>query len=187
MASTISTVGFNAAFPVAGVDNDSQGFRTNFNVTKVGLEQAATEVTALQTTTAKLNATNYFNGSIISEAELKKNTETVYSNAARSGAWTIDWEQGHYQTLQANGTLTATIGSLPASGVLGKLRLQLTGDGTSRVVTLASATGSIKTDANAAWTGDTLTVNSAADPVIIDLWTINGGTTIFANYVGVFA
>lgn len=72
MASTISTVGFNAAFPVAGVDNDSQGFRTNFNVTKVGLEQAATEVTALQTTTAKLNATNDFNGSIISEAELKR-------------------------------------------------------------------------------------------------------------------
>ena len=49
MASTISTVGFNAAFPVAGVDNDSQGFRTNFNVTKVALEQAATgEITTLQ-------------------------------------------------------------------------------------------------------------------------------------------
>ena len=35
MASLISTTGFDAAFPVAGQDNDSQGFRTNFNVTKV--------------------------------------------------------------------------------------------------------------------------------------------------------
>jgi hypothetical protein len=187
MASTISTVGFDAAFPVAGVDNDSQGFRTNFNVTKVGLEQAATEITSLQSTTAKLNAANDFNGSIISEAELQKNTETVYSNAARSGAWSLDWEQGHYQTLQANGTLTATITNLPPSGVMGRMRLQLTGDGTSRVVTLASATGSILTDGHAAWTGDTLSVNSATTPVIIDLWSINGGTTIFANYVGIFA
>ena len=187
MASTISTVGFNAAFPVAGVDNDSQGFRTNFNVTKVGLEQAATEVSALQTTTAKLNATNDFNGSVISEAKLQKNTETVYSNAARQGAWSVDWEQGHYQTLQATGTLTATITNFPASGVMGRMRLQLTGNGSAWVITLASATGSIMTDANAAWTGDTLTVNSADEPVIIDLWTINGGTTVFANYVGVFA
>ena len=54
MASTISTAGFNAAFPVAGVDNDSQGFRTNFNVTKVGLEQAATEITALQDNNSKI-------------------------------------------------------------------------------------------------------------------------------------
>jgi hypothetical protein len=67
------------------------------------------------------------------------------------------------------------------------MRLQLTGNGSEWVITLASATGSIMTDANAAWTGDTLTVNSAAEPVIIDLWTINGGTTVFANYVGVFA
>ena len=65
MASTITTVGFNEAYPVAGQDNDSQGFRTNFTVTKTGLEQAATEITSLQSNTAKLNADNDFNGSKI--------------------------------------------------------------------------------------------------------------------------
>ena len=56
MASTITTTGFDAAYPVAGQDNDSQGFRTNFTVTKTALEAARDEITALQTNTAKLNA-----------------------------------------------------------------------------------------------------------------------------------
>ena len=77
MASTIITTGFNAEYPVAGQDNDSQGFRTNFSVTKTGLETARDEITALQDNTAKLNANNDFNGSVISEAEFLKNTETV--------------------------------------------------------------------------------------------------------------
>ena len=187
MASTISTVGFDAAYPVAGQDNDSQGFRTNFSVTKVALEQAANEISTLQSSAAKLDADNAFNGSVISEAELKKNTETVYSNAARSGAWPIDWEQGHYQTLQANGELLVTIGSWPTSGVMGKLRLQLTGDGTTRTVTLASDVGSVITDGNVVFTGDTVSVTSTSTPVIIDFWTINGGITVFANYIGTFS
>ena len=53
--SNITTAGFDEAFPVAGQDNDSQGFRTNFNVTKVALELANTEIGALETNTAKLN------------------------------------------------------------------------------------------------------------------------------------
>ena len=109
MASTISTVGFNAAYPVAGQDNDSQGFRTNFNVTKVALEAAADEITTLQSNTAKLNADNAFNGSVISEAELKANTETVYAAGNVAASQNVSWANGHYQTLQAGADITLTL------------------------------------------------------------------------------
>ena len=72
--------------------------------------------------------TNDFNGSVISEAKLQKNTETVYANAARQGAWLL-LADGHYQTLQAGGDITLTLADWPASGVMGRMRLQLTGDG----------------------------------------------------------
>lgn len=39
----------NIAYPIAGEDNDSQGFRDNFNSIKNGLATAKTEITQLQT------------------------------------------------------------------------------------------------------------------------------------------
>ena len=30
------------------------------------------------------------------------------------------------------------------------------------------------------------TVNSQTNPIIVDFWTINGGTTVFAKYHGLF-
>ena len=197
MASTISTVGFDAAYPVAGQDNDSQGFRTNFNVTKVALEQAASEITTLQSSAAKLDADNEFNGSIISEAEMKANTETLYPNSLVTSSQNISWVNGHYQTLQAGADITLTFADWPTTGVMGKLRLHLTGDGTvaiptSRVVTFVSS-GPVITDGNVAWTGSnalstpiTIELGLSTDVTIIDFWTINGGSIVFANYIGTF-
>ena len=185
MASIITTTGFNESFPEAGADNDSQGFRTNFNVTKVALEQAKTEITTLQSDTAKLNADNDFNGSKIQEAELLKNTETVYANGNVAASQNVSWEFGHYQTIQVGADVTLTLADWPASSKMGRLRLQITSDGSAtRTITWASAGGgSFKNDSG--WPG-TFTVNSQTNPIIVDLWTINGGTTVFAKYHGVF-
>jgi|TARA_B110000908_G_scaffold160412_1_gene203612 hypothetical protein len=184
MASTISTVGFDSAFPVAGVDNDSQGFRTNFNVTKVGLEAAASEITTLQSDTAKLNASNAFNGSVISEAEFTANTETVNPVGNLTAGQDIDWAAGHYQTLQAGADISLTLTNWPAAGVMGKLRMQLTSDGSSRVITWES-TGGGSFKGNGVFNGST-TLASTTNPTIIDFWTINGGLTVHVIDHGVF-
>jgi len=185
MASNITTTGFNESFPVAGQDNDSQGFRTNFNVTKVALEEAKSEITTLQSDTAKLNADNDFNGSKIQEAELLKNTETVYANGNVAASQNVSWAFGHYQTIQVGADVTLTLADWPASSKMGRLRLQITSDGAAtRTITWASAGGgAFKNDTN--WPG-TFTVNSQTNPIIVDFWTINGGTTVFAKYHGVF-
>jgi len=185
MASTITTVGFNEAYPVAGQDNDSQGFRTNFSVTKTALETATTEITALQAGTAKLNADNDFNGSKIQEAEMLANTETVYANGAVGTSQNISWEFGHYQTVQVTGDVTLTIADLPVSGKLGKMRLEISANDVARTVIFAGEGGStMKTDANFP---NPFIVTSSSNPMIIDFWTTNGGTSLFAQSHGVFS
>ena len=62
MTSSITTTGINATFPVAGQDNDSQGFRDNFSQLKTQLTTAGTEITALQSSRATTNATTDVNG-----------------------------------------------------------------------------------------------------------------------------
>lgn len=184
MASTISTIGYDATFPEAGKDNDSQGFRTNFNITELALGTAKSEITTLQEDTAKLNADNDFNGSVISEAELKKNTETVNANGNLIVSAPISWANGHYQTVQAGADITLTLGDWPESGVMGRIRLQLTSDGTSRTITWASqGGGSFK--GTGAFAGTTV-LASQTNPTIVDFWTINGGVTVFALDHGTF-
>ena len=65
MAVTTSTTEINAidqTYPVAGQDNDSQGFRDNFSNIKTSLTKVKAVLDALDTNTAKLNVSNAFNG-----------------------------------------------------------------------------------------------------------------------------
>ena len=68
MTSARVSATIDADFPVAGVDNDSQGFRDNFSIIRDGLATANAEITELQTNTAKLNDDNDFNGNVIANA-----------------------------------------------------------------------------------------------------------------------
>ena len=48
MTSQINPNNINGAYPVAGQDNNSQGFRDNFTNTSTNFQYAAQEITALQ-------------------------------------------------------------------------------------------------------------------------------------------
>jgi hypothetical protein len=48
MTSAINPNNIDGAYPVAGQDNNSQGFRDNFTNTKTNFEYAASEITDLQ-------------------------------------------------------------------------------------------------------------------------------------------
>ena len=48
MTSQINPNNIDGAYPVAGQDNNSQGFRDNFTSTKVNFQYAADEITELQ-------------------------------------------------------------------------------------------------------------------------------------------
>jgi len=187
MTSAINSADINEAYPVAGQDNDSQGFRDNFTLIKNGLATAKTEITALQDTRARLDEANDFNGNNISEANFIKNTEEVYVSTEIETDSNVNWSLGHYQIITVGDDVTLTLAEWPTSGVLGKVRIALKGDGASRTVTWSTVGGgTIKK--NSAWPSVTnnVTVSSNVDPVFIDFWTSDGGLTVYAQYHGQF-
>lgn len=181
MASEINVANINELFPVAGVDNDSQGFRDNFNLIKAGLSTAKTEITELQNTTVKLDATNDFNGNIIQEANFLKTTEDVFTTESLDAPQNISFNNGHYQNISVAGDITLTLTDWPTSGVMGKMRLVIRGDGQQR--TIVWSAGVLKT--NNSWPSP-FTVTSNTDPVIVDFWTSDAGTTVYGLYHGQF-
>ena len=125
MASNINSNDIDANFPVAGQDNDSQGFRDNFSTIKTSLATAKTEITDLQNDTAKTNANNDFNGNKIQEANFQATTEQTYSTGSITSNQNISFENGHYQIVTVGGDVTLTLTDWAASGKLCKLRLEV--------------------------------------------------------------
>lgn len=185
MASAINSTDIDAEYPVAGVDNDSQGFRDNFSTIKNSLATAKSEITDLQNNTAKLNADNDFNGNKIQEADLIATTETVYSTGNITASQNISFANGHYQTVQVGANVTLTLADWPDDGKKARLRLQITSDGSSREITFA-ASGGGEFKSHSDWPG-TFTVASQTNPIIVDFWTIDGGITVFRQTQGSFS
>ena len=92
MASSIDTSTIDANYPVAGIDNDSQGFRDNFNSIKTNITTAGSEITALQANRARIDADNNHVGNEIQDAELLQVTE-VFNNSNQS--LTADHNSSH--------------------------------------------------------------------------------------------
>jgi hypothetical protein len=182
MASNITADTIDSAFPVAGQDNNSQGFRDNFTLIKNSLVAAKSEIETLQDDTAKLNVDNNFNGVKLENYKQTKVTEVIDSLGELTANTDISWEAGSYQQLQVAADIQLTLADWPAASQLASLKLQLVGDGTERVITWAiEAGGTLKTDTN--WPSN-FTVTSATDPVFVEFWTIQGGVTVFGRYLG---
>ena len=193
MASSIISDTIDGAYPVAGIDNDTQGFRDNFTIIKTGLATATSEITTLQNTTAKINETNDFNGTEITDANFSLNTEKYHNIGTVISGQNISFLNGHHQSLAINlgeGTpsIAFALADWPARDHLAKMTVQLFGNDTAKTVTFTVAGGgTIKYNR----TGNnpypaTLTIDSSTDPVVIDFWTYNQGTTVYAEYRGRF-
>jgi hypothetical protein len=64
MASTINSNNIDITYPIAGQDNDTQGFRDNFRNIKNNLNTARLEITELQDDVALTPKVNYIVGNV---------------------------------------------------------------------------------------------------------------------------
>lgn len=64
MTSQINVNTLDTDYPIAGVDNDSQGFRDNFTIIRTALQTAASELTAIQTIVNTLNTGSQLVGTV---------------------------------------------------------------------------------------------------------------------------
>ena len=108
MASNIISSTIDETFPVAGQDNDSQGFRDNFNIIKDNFTYAKSEIEDLQDTRARLDVDNAFNKNTQSSVHLLLSTLETYSDIGANGSTPISVSTGHYfpVTLESNATIT---------------------------------------------------------------------------------
>jgi hypothetical protein len=166
----------DADYPVAGQDNDSQGFRDNFSVIKDGLATAKAELTDLQTNSARLDDNNNFGGYLIDNARTNRLYGTVYP-IVDAGSINVDLANGLYQEITVTGTATLIIDGWPTEDVYASMKLAIkSSTATAYQVTLSAAGGSNKVFNSLPATG-IVTVDD--DLQIIDVWTIDQGATVY--------
>jgi len=186
MASNIISATIDAEYPVAGQDNDTQGFRDNFATIKDSLSAAKLEIEDLQENSAVLNGANDFNGNNVNDVNLVSATEEFINNGTATSDKNISFITGHYQVFTANDDISFNFTDWPDSGRLAKIRVELIANDTSiRTLTFTSdGGGTMLTD------GDfpaPFTVQNNTDHYVIDAWTYNSGSTVFLKFVGVFS
>lgn len=152
MTSAINPQNIDGAYPVAGQDNDSQGFRDNFTNIKNNFTYAAAEITDLQSKAilkAALTGTvlnNDMGGSILSNAQLQDMSETKVPLGTVSGAQVINYAAGSYYTLTTSGSVALGFTNWPTAGTTGRVRFQINVQSTSHQLTVAATTNMVGTD-----------------------------------------
>lgn len=145
MTSNINPNNIDGAYPVAGQDNNSQGFRDNFTNTSTNFQYAADEITELQNKAvlkAALSGTtldNDMQGSVLSNAQLQDMSETVVDLGTQSGSVTVNYALGSYQTLITNGAVSLAFSNFSAAGTASTVVVQVTVASTAHTLQFPAA------------------------------------------------
>lgn len=151
MTSAINPNNIDGTYPVAGQDNDSQGFRDNFTNIRTNFTFAKNEITDLQNNAILKGAltgttlNNNMNGVILSNAQLQNMRETVVNLGTTSGAVTMAYAAGPYYTLTTSGSVVVSFTGFPtvvSTPVVGRMRLKITVASTAHTLTI-TPTGSL--------------------------------------------
>jgi len=177
-------------YPVAGQDNNSQGFRGNFSAIKTSIQLAETAVTTLETNTAKLNATNDFLGNAINNATYNRLYGATYTLSNISSPQDISLNNGPLQYITFAGNTTVTFKNWPATGKYALIRVHLISDGNAaRNATLATEAGgtiTYETATAALLTNGAFVLAQNQKHRVLEVWTYNGGAKIFVRSMGEF-
>ena len=189
MTSKINPNNINGAYPVAGQDNNSQGFRNNFTNISQNFKYAAEEISALQgnTISPSGNSTqNNMMGAPLSNALISNMAFLAKGNGTVTGAVSINYVDGHFQSVSTGGSLTINFENFPVAGKVGVITLQINVTNVGYTVTLPSAVGYGSSRATASSIqGYNLNTNvlTFAQPgtYVFEFTTSDNGTTIFIN------
>ena len=182
MTSAINPNDIDGTYPVAGQDNNSQGFRDNFTNTKTNFQYAANEITDLQSKAvlkAALTGTTLDNdmaGSPLSNANISDFSAVAAILGSLTGSVAINYMTGHYQTVTTGGSISLSFTNFPAAGNFGIVRVQITVTNTAYTVTLPAAV-SVGTANLQGYSSSVITYNRTGT-YTYDFTTSNGGTTI---------
>jgi len=214
MASNINDTGINAEFPIAGQDNDSQGFRDNFTTIKSNFVAAKAEITTLQTTTAQgvqytagendQPNTNDYLQSTLKNANFENITETAFvPGSVVNTSQNINLNNGAHQEFTVGADITLTLSSWSTTTKqAGTVRVyiksdQTAGSAVNRTITFGSNAGGGTLKRSSNWPNGAGPNNTAvisapsnvgdADKYFVfEFISYDSGNTVWANYLGEF-
>jgi hypothetical protein len=201
--SEINYLSINENFPLPGQDNDTQVFRDNFDTIKQSLRIAKEELTDLQDNVARTDLDNDFNNKVIQKAVLLNNINKKFDANGENDpnelptTITIDYENGNYQIWRFAKNSNLEFQNFPddTSPVkgLGKVTLELYGDGSPRTLTFVNVGGTVlKRSSNWPTSNNTIIVQQqegaggSGDPIIVEVWR-HRSDKIMVNYLGQFS
>jgi len=191
MTSQVNPNNIDGTYPVAGQDNDSQGFRDNFTNIRNNLTFSKAEIEDLQNKvvlkSALLNTTlsNDFAGNAMVNPALTSWRETYNNIGSASGSVTVNFVNGNFQKLTMSGSTTLVF-SFPTNTAsqYASIKLWINNTNSSWTLTLPSAVS---------LNGPLSIGGAAGSPVVItftsteisnnndyffEFFTVDGGTTI---------
>ena len=190
MTSAINPNNINGAYPVAGQDNNSQGFRDNFTNTSTNFQFAADEISDLQNNAVLKGALtgtvldNDMQGSPLSNALLSNMSENVVIFPVPvSGTTVINYALASYQTLTTNGAVTLSFDNFPAAGAAASVVVQVTVASTIHTLILPAAVSVNNTGIQGLNTLTNTITFAATGVYSFEFSTSNGGTTITVREV----
>jgi hypothetical protein len=207
MASNITTASLDENYPVAGRDNDTQGFRDNFSIIKSNLNFTKSEIEDLQDKVVLKsplgNSTldNNMNGSNIVNVNLQQSSETMYSADIALSQATVSYTNGNYHkynltnsstnyALNLTNWLTVLTGQVNRYSKMTVELLSTDGEKTIEWTSSSSVGGISVIKKTLNWPDNFVVPqsNSLTDytSVIVEFWTYDGGVTVYANYLGSF-
>jgi hypothetical protein len=184
MTSNINPNNIDGAYPVAGQDNNSQGFRDNFTNTATNFQYAANEITDLQNNAVLKSALigttldNNMQGSVLSNAQLQDMSETAVPLGTVSGTTTINYALGSFQTLTTNGAVALAFSNFPAAGARGSVTVQVTVANVIHTLVLPSAVSVNALGVQGLNTSTGVISFSSTGVYSFTFSTSNGGTTV---------
>ena len=186
--SSSNIASIDADYPRAGQDNDSQGFRDNFTKVKDELTNAHADLTALDTNTVKNNdAITNMQGNTINNVVITQGSQKFYSGGVLSSAGVrpVSYEIATYHSYTINSTgVTLQLADWPTSGKYAEVLIELRGRSQADTVTFDTEnSGSIKVATGFAHPA---TIDDNIHPYIYRFWTIDGGQTVYGEYLGEF-
>jgi hypothetical protein len=185
MTSQINPNNIDTAYPVAGQDNNTQGFRDNFTFIKNNFTAAATEITALQNTGAVKGsaAVNDFGGGLIYDAKIQDLAASAVNIGSVTDTVTINYAAGHYQQMSTAGSVTIALDtpSLPPIGRYGFVRLEITVSSAAHTVTLPGSVTINRRGIQGLNVSTNVISFAAAGVYTFDFTTVNTGSTVTVN------
>jgi hypothetical protein len=184
MTSAINPNNIDGAYPVAGQDNNSQGFRDNFTNTKTNFQFAADEISDLQSKVVLKQALtgttldNNMQGSVLANATLEDMAYTRLALGSVSGSQSINYIAAMFQTLTTTGSVSLAFTNFPPAGSAGVVDIQVTVSSTAHTLTLPAAVSVNNRGIQGLNTSTNVITFAAVGTYSFTFTTSDGGSTI---------